>query len=77
MRDVTFEQVQAMDLESAKSEISNRVYEAAILYELFEDAGKVHGNGHHMAQSVAAFAEKLMTERWLAKAGFDRQEESR
>ena len=66
MREITFEQVQAMDLASAKSEICNRVYEAAILFERFEDAGKVHGNGHHIAQSVAAFAEKLMADRWIA-----------
>ena len=66
MREITFEQAQAMDLESAKAEMCNRVYEAAILFERFENARKVHGNGHHMAQSVAAFAEKLMAERWIA-----------
>ena len=66
MRQITFVQVQAMDLESARAEICNRVYEAAILFERFENAGKVHGNGHHMAQKVAAFAEAMMAERWIA-----------
>ena len=65
MRDVTIDQIETMDLESAKAEMSNRTYEAAILFERFECAGKVRGNGHHMAQKVAAFAAALLEERWV------------
>jgi len=73
MRKITFEQAQTMDLESAKSEMCNRVYEAAILFERFENAGKVRGNGHHMAQEVAGFAEKMMAERWIANKGLNHE----
>ena len=66
MIEITFEQVQTLDLELAKAEMRNRVYEAAILFERLENAGKVRGNGHHMAQKVAAFAVEMVAERWIA-----------
>ncbi len=56
----------ATDREAASAELGSAVYAAAILLERLEDAGKVRGNGHHMAQSVAAFATGLLAERWIA-----------
>lgn len=54
-------------LEEAKVELGRRVrvYEAAIYFERLEGAGKIHGNGHHMAQNMMADAVKLLEERWL------------
>jgi hypothetical protein len=64
MRELTLADCEKIDLESAKAEISNRVYAAAILFERLENAGKVCGNGHHMAQEVCTFAEELLVKRW-------------
>ena len=45
--------------------IERSVYEACALFEQLELAGKVRGNGHHMAQNIAEQAGKLMQERWI------------
>ena len=67
MRNLTILQIENMDLEAARAEISSRVYEAALLLERLEDVGKVRGNGHHMAQALAAQAADLVAERWVTK----------
>jgi hypothetical protein len=54
-----------MTLEGAKTHLGNLVYQAAIFYERLENAGKLHGNGHHMAQNISAKAQELLEERWL------------
>lgn len=59
------EQLRNIDLEEAKVEISNSVYEATSLFEFLENAGKIRGNGHHMQQRIALFAAELMEERWI------------
>lgn len=64
MKNYTVEELQAMDLEAAKTELAQRVYEACAIFERLENVGKVHGNGHHIAQDVCAHAEKLLVERW-------------
>lgn len=52
-------------LEEAKADISTKVYAVvAPIFEALEHAKLIHGNGHHMAQRVAAEAEKLVQERW-------------
>jgi hypothetical protein len=51
-------------LEGAVSEISNKVYNASEIFERLEHEGRIIGNGHHMAQKVAMFAEKLMRDRY-------------
>ena len=56
--------LKTMDFDRARSELSNAVYEAAILCERFEDAGKSCGNGHHQAQNVAAFAVVRLAKVW-------------
>lgn len=58
--------VQKMNLGQAEATIENAVYAAALLFESLENAGQIRGNGHHMAQSVAAFASALLRERWIA-----------
>jgi hypothetical protein len=50
--------------ESASVEISNRVYQAALLFEQLESLGLIQGNGHHLAQKVAEFAKTLLDKRW-------------
>lgn len=56
--------LEKMDLETAKAEISNKIYDASILFEQLEYRGKVYGNGHHIRQKIATYASKLMEERW-------------
>ena len=54
-----------MTLSDAQNELGNRVYEAAMLLERLEDAGRINGNGHHVARKIAVYAVDLLTERWL------------
>ena len=68
----TQEELAAMDLESAQAEIESRVYEAAMLFERLENAGRIRGNGHHMAQRVAEVAASLLTERWIPNTSGER-----
>lgn len=56
-----------MTREEASSAIEQAVYEACHLFERLEGANKVRGNGHHMMQTIAAEAGKLMRERWIIK----------
>lgn len=58
--------VDHIDLEEAETRISNATYQASLLFEHLECVGKVRGNGHHLAQAVAEFAQKLMRERWAS-----------
>jgi len=55
------------DNKDAKHYLSQAVYDATILfYETIGEHDKmIHGNGHHMAQNMAAQATKLWTEREL------------
>ena len=47
----------------------NRIYEAALLIEQLEDAGRlVPTNGHHVAQDIANYAVKQLKERWKKNA---------
>ena len=58
----TDEELKKMSLKEARTAISNEVYSGSALFELLE--GKVRGNGHHIRQEVARYAQKLMEERW-------------
>ncbi len=54
----------------AIQDAENAVYEAACYWaEGLENLGHHRGNGHHTAQEIAAFARKLMKERWIEKGG--------
>lgn len=70
MKNELIEELQAMTLEYATTEISKRVYKATGLIERLEfckasDGGKrIRGNGHHLRQEIAKFAEKLLKENW-------------
>jgi hypothetical protein len=68
MRPITVEDCKTMGLEFARAEISNRVYEAARLFETLECAKRVRGNGHHLAQDVAGYAAQRLEDRWVAEA---------
>jgi hypothetical protein len=59
-----------MDSETAQRELINAVYNASILfyesigeYGGLTDGKRLHGNGHHMAQQIAAKAGELWDER--------------
>lgn len=72
MQNYTKEQLENMDLETAKAELSNALYAASRLMEQLEytktpDGHKrITGNGHHIRQKISKFGTDLLTERWNA-----------
>jgi len=60
----TREELEQIDLETAKNDISNAVYAATGLFESLETVDKINGNGHHVRQKIALFAADLMEKRW-------------
>ncbi len=64
LRREEIETFREMSLEEALRNVGNIVYEAAYFFERFEDAGKVVGNGHHMAQDLAVQAQAVLLGRW-------------
>jgi hypothetical protein len=68
MRTFTAEELAAMDLATAETEVSNAVYEATRLIESLEHAGKLRGNGHHARQACAVFATQEIRARWNDEA---------
>ena len=60
--------LRAMTLDEAKTELSNAVYAAALFIERLEYAGKVSGNGHHAAQHIAKLACDELESRWRVNA---------
>lgn len=67
MMNFTDEELLRMPLEKAKTELSNRIYDTARIIELLGGKGKVRGNGHHIRQNIAAYAENLLEEKWRDK----------
>ena len=67
MKYYSADEIKKMSQRNAEVEIVNNVYSACLLFERLEDAGKIRGNGHHMAQEIAQKAEDLMKERWKDK----------
>jgi len=65
MRQHTDEELKVMSLKEAKNNICNDVYEGSRIIESLEMKGKISGNGHHIRQKIAAYAEKIMEERWI------------
>ena len=53
-----------MTKKEAVTEIGNRVYQAALLFEELEGKGHIEGNGHHMAQAIAEHAKLVMEQRF-------------
>lgn len=64
MKTMGLEYVKTMSLYEAESELNRRVYDAALFLEELENAGKLLGNGHHQAQSVAQFAVDTLKKNW-------------
>lgn len=63
----TFQHVKEMTLDQATAHLARVVYEAGLFFERLENAGKIHGNGHHMAQNLAAGAVEELRSRWLQR----------
>lgn len=58
-----------VSVETAEVDVSNAAYAAVVgLFESLEHAGKIRGNGHHMAQEVAKHASDLVKSRWAEPA---------
>tara|TARA_Y100000034_G_scaffold123822_1_gene171164 strand:+ start:1440 stop:1655 length:216 start_codon:yes stop_codon:yes gene_type:complete len=59
------ERLTTASLGALDADIKNAAYDAVIVfYEGLEHRGRVRGNGHHMAQKIAAAASELLRERW-------------
>jgi hypothetical protein len=56
--------LKSLTVDQAANLSSNAVYSVCHLYERLEGAGKIHGNGHHMQQKIAAAAEILLRDQW-------------
>ena len=54
-----------MDKEEAITQIGNDVYKAASIAEKLERSGDIVGNGHHIAQDIAKYAQDKIRERWV------------
>ena len=67
------EELKNMSLKDAQTAISNEVYSGSALFELLEGKNKVRGNGHHIRQEMARYAQKLMEERWNDMGICDKQ----
>jgi hypothetical protein len=61
------ERARCSTLEGAKSYVTHEVYRTALIFERLEDEGLIKGNGHHLAQRLAAEAERLLEESWQEK----------
>ena len=61
----TIKEVEKMNLKDAKDFLSNYWHQFAIIFERFEGAGKIRGNGLHVAQKLSVNAVKELEERWL------------
>lgn len=70
MVNYTRAELEQMDLETAKVELSNALYAASRLIEQLEytktpNGGKrISGNGHHLRQKISKFGTDLLAERW-------------
>jgi len=53
-----------MELKEALRLISNKVYQAATFAEDVEHQGLIFGNGHHVAQDIAAYAQAKILLQW-------------
>ena len=53
-----------MNKEQAVRYLANAIYKVAIIFEKWEHEGKVQGNGHHIAQDIAAYAEHVVQQRY-------------
>ena len=60
----TVEELREMDLEQTLAFVGNAVYQVATVLERLEDADRIQGNGHHMAQELSARAQGEVIERW-------------
>lgn len=64
-RTFTPEQVRLMSRNDAENELSNIVYQATVLLEQLEYAGKIRGNAHHARQAIAKAASEEVKNRWI------------
>lgn len=51
--------------EGAEDKVRSAIYQAALIFERLEDAGKISGNGHHIAQDISNYAVEFLKKRWI------------
>lgn len=70
MKKYSDEELQSMSIDDASAVVINQVYKATRIIEDLEYCKssngwkRIRGNGHHIRQEIAEFAEKLLKERW-------------
>ena len=60
----TVEEIKTWDQETANARVQTILYQAGLIFERLEDAGKITGNGHHVAQCLASRAAEELAVRW-------------
>ena len=60
----TEDELENMNLDTARDEVCGAIYEASGLFEILEGKGKIYGNGHHIRQELSRFAMQLMEDYW-------------
>ena len=60
---MTIEEIEKLTDEEIETQISNRIYTAALFFERLEHAQRVWGNGHHIAQNLSQKAIEMYRER--------------
>jgi hypothetical protein len=55
--------MKTLSTEQLEADVGNAIYAAALIFEALEGAGRIHGNGHHIAQEIATYSKKIFKER--------------
>lgn len=60
-------EIEKMDFKTADVAVANAIYEAALIFEQLEDAKKISGTGHNIAQQICEYAQAILKQRWNKK----------
>jgi hypothetical protein len=63
--EMPIEEIQKLSLEEIQNLVANHIYKAALVFERLENAGKIKGNGHHIAQTYGEEAKMTIINRWI------------
>ncbi len=67
MKTYTSEEFRKMNFEEIEEIVGKTMYRAGSIFEFLEGAGKIYGNGHHIAQKISEDATNLLKKRWMVK----------
>ena len=53
------------DYDEIEAFVGNVIYYTSLIFEKLEDAGRIRGNGHHIAQKISSYAQEQLKEHWI------------